>query len=116
MSPRTCLTWLLLAFLLAALPAHPQTPQDAFEGIHRVVAIGDVQGDYPRFLEILRTAELIDGKPTWKRRDCSPGPDRRLCGWRGHIRQSRRPDNGRTDILDVSNALHPVLRGWRRLR
>ena len=66
MSPRTRLTWCVLALLLAALPAHPQTPQDTFEGIHRVVAIGDVHGDYPRFLEVLRTAELIDGKSAWK--------------------------------------------------
>jgi len=66
MSPRTCLTLFELAFVLAAVPASPQTPQDSFEGIHRVVAIGDVHGDYPRFLEILRTAELIDGKLAWK--------------------------------------------------
>src|SRR5258706_2573691 len=66
MNPRTCFTWLAPAFVMAAAPALPQTPQDTFEGIHRVVAIGDVHGDYPRFLEILRAAELIDGKPAWK--------------------------------------------------
>jgi Calcineurin-like phosphoesterase len=65
MRPRTCLTWSALAFLLAAFPASPQTPQDVFEGIHRVVAIGDIHGDYPRFLEVLRTAELIDSKGAW---------------------------------------------------
>ena len=59
MNPRACRTWVVLAFALAAVPALPQTPQGTFEGIHRVVAIGDVHGDYPRFLEILRTAELI---------------------------------------------------------
>ena len=66
MNLRACRTWVVLAFALAAVPALPQTPQGTFEGIHRVVAIGDVHGDYPRFLEILRTAELIEGKPGWK--------------------------------------------------
>jgi hypothetical protein len=66
MNSRTRLATCLLAFSLAAIPALPQTPQDTFEGIHRVVAFGDVHGDYPRFLEILRTAELIDGKSAWK--------------------------------------------------
>jgi len=66
MNQRTGLTSCVLAFALAAIPALPQTPQDTFEGIHRVVAIGDVHGDYSRFLEVLRTAELIDGKSAWK--------------------------------------------------
>ena len=66
MNPRTRLTMFVLAFVLVAAPALPQTPQDTFEGIHRVVAIGDVHADYPRFLELLRTAELVDGKPAWK--------------------------------------------------
>lgn len=58
---RTQLAWIMLA----ALRAYPQAPLDTFEGIHRVVAIGDVHGDYPRFLEVLRTAELIDSKGAW---------------------------------------------------
>lgn len=65
MSPRSCLTLFVLACVLAVAPALPQTPEDAFEGIHRVVAFGDVHADYPRFVELLRTAELIDGKGAW---------------------------------------------------
>jgi len=66
MNSRTRLALIVFAFVLAAVPALPQTPQDTYQGIPRVVAIGDVHGDYPRFLEILRAAELIDGKPAWK--------------------------------------------------
>src|ERR1044071_8605730 len=56
-----------LAVLLAA-PAFTQpaeTSQDTFNDVRRVVAIGDIHGDYPRLLELLRTAALIDAKGAW---------------------------------------------------
>src|SRR6266853_1717787 len=76
MSPRTCLTLFVLPCVLMVAPALPQTPQDTFEGIHRVVAFGDVHGDYPRFLEILRRAERIDGRSAWR----GGRPHLVLCG------------------------------------
>jgi hypothetical protein len=58
--------WILLG---AAGPvfaqALPDTLQDTFNDVRRIVAIGDVHGDYQRFLELLRTAALIDAKNTW---------------------------------------------------
>ena len=38
---------------------------DTFENVHRIVAMGDVHGDYQRFLELLRTAGLVDGRNSW---------------------------------------------------
>ena len=43
----------------------PDTYQDTFQDVRRIVAIGDVHGDYQRFLELLRTAALIDAKISW---------------------------------------------------
>src|SRR5687768_13352063 len=51
---------LLLALLLAALLCG-----NTWEGVERVVAIGDVHGDFKQFLEVLRYADLIDGKNKW---------------------------------------------------
>jgi len=36
-----------------------------FTGVDRVVAIGDVHGAYDRFVEILRTASLVDDRLRW---------------------------------------------------
>jgi len=36
-----------------------------FTGVDRVVAVGDVHGAYDRFVEILRTASLVDDKLRW---------------------------------------------------
>jgi len=55
----------LFLFAVAAGPAIPQELSDTFENVHRVVAIGDVHGDYPRFLELLHTAGLVDAKNAW---------------------------------------------------
>jgi hypothetical protein len=65
MPRKTCLPTVVPVLLLAAIPAFSQPAQDTYDGIRRIVAIGDVHGDYPRFLEVLRTAELIDPKGGW---------------------------------------------------
>jgi len=54
--------------LLAAGPAFTQglpVPPDTFNDVRRVVAIGDVHGDYQRLVELLRTAAVIDAKGAW---------------------------------------------------
>lgn len=38
--------------------------KDTFEGVERIVAIGDIHGDYDVFLELLRAAKLIGAKGT----------------------------------------------------
>ena len=47
-------------------PSHPSaSATDVWTGIRRVVAIGDVHGDYQQFVTLLREAQLIDGKNKW---------------------------------------------------
>jgi hypothetical protein len=56
---RACLT----LFLLAAAPAFSE---DTFQGVQRIVAIGDIHGDYDRFVTLLRTAKLVDANNAWQ--------------------------------------------------
>ncbi|WP_224245043.1 metallophosphoesterase [Hyalangium gracile] len=61
---------LLLAPLLwAAAPEAPprleDAVQDTFQGVARVVAVGDVHGDVEALTEVLRLAGLIDEKGRW---------------------------------------------------
>jgi hypothetical protein len=49
---------------VATRPLLGQTPA-IFTGVERVVAIGDVHGDYDAFATVLQQAELIDKKGRW---------------------------------------------------
>lgn len=58
----------LLLIPLAVGVAFAQAPaesSDTFVDISRIVAFGDIHGDYQRLLELLRTAGLVDAKNTW---------------------------------------------------
>ena len=57
LSRRICLGLFLLASSVLS--------QDTFERVPRIVAVGDVHGDYNRFVELLRAAGLIDGRNVW---------------------------------------------------
>ena len=39
--------------------------EDTWTGVDRVVAVGDVHGDYDAFVAVLRAAEVIDSKGRW---------------------------------------------------
>jgi hypothetical protein len=54
-----------LACLLLSTLAGSLAAQDTFTGVGRIVAVGDVHGDYDRFTSLLRQAEVIDGKGRW---------------------------------------------------
>jgi len=56
-----------LAFTILVLAAPPATAKSAceWEGVDRIVAIGDVHGAYDRFVDILKVAELIDAEGRW---------------------------------------------------
>ncbi|MGE0742725.1 MAG: metallophosphoesterase [Hyphomonadaceae bacterium] len=54
------LTFSLFAF---AAPAHAQQTQ--WDNVARVVVIGDLEGDYHKFTDMLRTAGLIDEHNAW---------------------------------------------------
>lgn len=42
-----------------------QTKQDVWTGVERIVAVGDVHGDYEQFTGVLASAGLIDGNGDW---------------------------------------------------
>ncbi|MEZ5956227.1 MAG: metallophosphoesterase [Hyphomonadaceae bacterium] len=46
-------------------PASAQTAQPQWDGVTRIVAIGDLEGDYEKFTDMLRTAGLIDAQSRW---------------------------------------------------
>ena len=53
-----------LALLLLGLSG-PALAQDSFKGVQRIVAVGDVHGDYDEFVTVLRAAAVIDGNNNW---------------------------------------------------
>jgi hypothetical protein len=54
---KTCLAILLTATFAFA--------EDTFQSVKHIIAIGDVHGEYDRFVSILRTAQLINKKNAW---------------------------------------------------
>ena len=54
---------LLMLWLLAAAPL--PGAKDQWTGVERVVAVGDVHGDYAGFVEVLRAAGVIDQEDRW---------------------------------------------------
>lgn len=56
-----------VVLLLTASPPRigAQAASCEMDGIERVVAVGDVHGAYDRFVEILRTASLVDDQSHW---------------------------------------------------
>ena len=55
---------LLLPLLLVPL-AGRAAAQDTFTGVDRIVAVGDVHGDFGQFVTVLRQASVIDAKNAW---------------------------------------------------
>lgn len=53
-----------LALVALALPAVVRA-QDSFQGVPRIVAVGDVHGDYGQFVMVLRQAGVIDERERW---------------------------------------------------
>ncbi len=53
-----------IGLLLAAPLARGQS-RESIAGVERIVAIGDVHGDYDAFVSLLRTAKLIDRGTSW---------------------------------------------------
>jgi hypothetical protein len=56
---------LLLGCATAPAPAQAQTSQAQWSGVDRIVAIGDLEGAYEKYLDMLRTAGLIDADGDW---------------------------------------------------
>jgi hypothetical protein len=56
---------LLLGCAAAPAPAQAQSSQAQWTGVERIVAIGDLEGAYEKYLDMLRTAGLIDADGNW---------------------------------------------------
>ena len=52
-------------WLAVALACHAAEQQDSWAGVERIVAVGDVHGDFEQFVKVLHAAEVIDEKNDW---------------------------------------------------
>ncbi len=59
------LVWRTLALVVCSLLPLPLRAADTWQGVERIVAIGDVHGDYGQFVMLLRAAGLIDENQDW---------------------------------------------------
>ena len=57
--------WLLLSFPLVVFQVAFAATQDDWQDIDRVVAIGDIHGDYANYLEVLKEAGVVDRRGKW---------------------------------------------------
>lgn len=55
----------ILLALLAPPAARAASVQDEWTGVARIVAVGDIHGDYDRYVEVLRAAGIIDRRSNW---------------------------------------------------
>ncbi len=55
----------VLLALLLLLVSGPLAVQDTFDGVARIVAVGDVHGDFDRLVEVLRDAGVVDRRNRW---------------------------------------------------
>ncbi len=55
----------LLGCASAPAPASAQGADAQWSGVERIVAIGDLEGAYEKYLDMLRTAQLIDDNGDW---------------------------------------------------
>jgi hypothetical protein len=65
---RIALSLLVLAGLAAAISPPPPPPQPIpcqWDGVERIVAVGDVHGDYENFVQILKEVGLLDEQLRW---------------------------------------------------
>lgn len=99
-----------LALCLAGLPAMAARAEDSWDGVARVVAVGDVHGDYGQFFSVLRASGVVDERGHW-------------AGGRTHLvqvgdRVDRGPDSRKVmDLLmrlenearKAGGAVHPLL-------
>lgn len=62
---RTLAATVFALLFAGAAPASAQTAQAQWDGVSRIVAIADLEGDYEKFTDMLRTAGLIDANNRW---------------------------------------------------
>ncbi len=97
---RRSIFFAILIALVALLVAQPARAISEWDNVARVVAIGDLEGDYEKFVDMLQQAELIDARNNWR-------------GGRTHLVQlGDIPDRGPNSrrIMDLLMRLGPQAR------
>ena len=58
--------WLLATILVAtSLSGLATTIQDDWQGVERIVAIGDIHGDYDNYMAVLKNAGVVNRRGRW---------------------------------------------------
>ena len=55
-----------LLFTVGFLSACTSTAKEVFKGVDRVVAVGDLHGDYDQYIKVLTTNDLVDERLRWQ--------------------------------------------------
>jgi hypothetical protein len=95
--PVVLLVALLATFLTLSRPQAASAPACEFDGVGRIVAIGDIHGAYTQFIDVLKVTGLVDANLHW-------------AGGKTHVVQTgdlldRGPDSRK--ILDYVRTLAP---------
>lgn len=64
-NPLAILSGIFFCLLLLTQLSLSAAVEDVWKGVERIVAIGDVHGDYEQFVALLRSADLIDAQGNW---------------------------------------------------
>jgi hypothetical protein len=62
---RLLLTCFFCLFIAAALPPAAPGAEWAWSGVERIVAVGDLHGDYDQFVKVLQDAGVINNRLNW---------------------------------------------------
>jgi hypothetical protein len=65
LSPRAAFIVGFAVLLQGPFAARPASSDDTWDGVARVVAVGDVHGDYAQLVKVLQDAGLVDAKLRW---------------------------------------------------
>ncbi|NRB72710.1 MAG: metallophosphoesterase [Xanthomonadales bacterium] len=102
---------IMLLLLLAAGPAAGAEATEDWQwtGVERVVAMGDIHGDYDHYMQVLREAGLVDKRDNWSAGAThlvqtgdvpDRGPDtRKIMAHLAQLKKQARRDGGRVHTL-----------------
>jgi hypothetical protein len=60
-----CLIWIGFLFLQLFVSQTLFAIEDQWQDVERIVAIGDIHGDYDNFLEVLKEAKVVNRRGNW---------------------------------------------------
>lgn len=112
-------TIILLLLLGGGTLAQQNAQQDEWDGVDNIVAIGDIHGDYPNYMEALRQAGLVNSEGNWQAGDThfvqlgdlpDRGPDSaRIMRHMQQLEQQATQDGGKVHALIGNHELLNML-------